>query len=107
MNPANSHNPRLLVIAGPNGAGKTTVTERGLAHEWFAGCEYINPDFIARDEFGDWNSPEARLKAAQLATQRREYYLNSGQSMAFETVFSAPYARKLKTCGKKSIAVNR
>jgi predicted ABC-type ATPase len=39
--------PRLLLVAGPNVAGKTTVTERGLAHEWFAGCEYVNPDFIA------------------------------------------------------------
>ncbi|OAI23933.1 zeta toxin family protein [Methylomonas koyamae] len=90
MKPATVTKPRLLVIAGPNGAGKTTVTERGLAHEWFAGCEYINPDFIARDEFGDWNSPDAILKAAQLATERREKYLAGGQSMAFETVFSAP-----------------
>ena len=90
MNSANEQKPRLLVIAGPNGAGKTTVTERGLAHEWFAGCQYINPDFIARDEFGDWNSPDAILKAAQLASQRREDYLANSQSMAFETVFSAP-----------------
>ena len=35
--------PRLLVVAGPNGGGKTTVTERGLAHEWFGGCEYTRP----------------------------------------------------------------
>jgi predicted ABC-type ATPase len=90
MNRANAQKPRLLVIAGPNGAGKTTVTERGLAHEWFTGCQYINPDFIARDEFGDWNAPDAILKAAQLASQRREDYLANGQSMAFETVFSAP-----------------
>ncbi|WP_404357420.1 zeta toxin family protein [Methylotuvimicrobium sp. KM1] len=90
MNPANEQKPRLLAIAGPNGAGKTTVTERGLAHEWFAGCRYINPDFIARDEFGDWNSPDAILKAAQLASQLREDCLANGQSMAFETVFSAP-----------------
>ncbi|MDO8844082.1 hypothetical protein [Methylicorpusculum sp.] len=52
MTPENGQKPRLLVIAGPNGAGKTTVTERGLAHEWFTGYAYINPDFIARDEFG-------------------------------------------------------
>lgn len=74
MSPASEQKPRLLVIAGPNGAGKTTVTERGLAYEWFAGCQYINPDFIARDEFGDWNSPDAVLKAAQLASQLREEY---------------------------------
>jgi len=40
----------LLVVAGPNGAGKTTITERGLAHEWFHDCEYVNPDAIAQDE---------------------------------------------------------
>lgn len=41
MSEVKSMKPRLLVVAGPNGAGKTTVTERGLAHEWFMGCEYI------------------------------------------------------------------
>ena len=56
--------PRVLLVAGPNGAGKTTVTERGLAHEWFDGCEYVNPDFIARDTYGDWNSATAVKQAA-------------------------------------------
>ncbi len=82
--------PRLLLVAGPNGAGKTTVTERGLAHEWFAGCEYVNPDFIARDEFGDWNSESAILQAADLASKRRELCLAEHRSLAFESVFSAP-----------------
>ena len=35
------------------------MTEAGLAHQWFAGCTYINPDNIARDEFGSWNDPVA------------------------------------------------
>jgi predicted ABC-type ATPase len=82
--------PRLLIVAGPNGAGKTTVTDAGLAHQWFAGCEYINPDLIAQRELGDWNDPKAVLKAAQLATERREACLRQGRSLAFETVFSAP-----------------
>ena len=82
--------PRVLLVAGPNGAGKTTITERGLAHEWFEGCEYINPDLIARDEFGDWNSPEAILQAAKLAQFRRDRCLESRCSLAFESVFSAP-----------------
>jgi len=43
MSDASTYRPRLLVVAGPNGAGKTTITERGLAHEWFGGCEYVNP----------------------------------------------------------------
>lgn len=80
--------PRVLLVAGPNGSGKTTITERGLAHEWFDGCEYINPDLIARDEFGDWNSPQAVLQAANLAQTRRESCLKSDTSLAFESVFS-------------------
>ena len=80
--------PRLLVVAGPNGSGKTTVTERGLAHEWFGGCTYINPDNIARDQFGDWNSPSAVLQAAQLAQQLRQECVREQRSLAFETVFS-------------------
>jgi predicted ABC-type ATPase len=95
--------PRLLVVAGPNGAGKTTVTEQGLAHTWFAGCEYVNPDLIARDEFGDWNSPDAVLKAAHEAERRRERCLAEQRSLAFETVFSAPdkpaFVRQARAAG--------
>jgi predicted ABC-type ATPase len=82
--------PRLLVVAGPNGAGKTTVTEMGLLHQWFGGCEYVNPDLIAQRELGDWNDPAAVLQAAQIAAERREACLRDGRSLAFETVFSAP-----------------
>lgn len=81
--------PRLLVVAGPNGAGKTTITERGLAHEWFGSCEYVNPDLVAQ-ELGDWNDPETVLRAAKLASERREACLREQRSLAFETVFSAP-----------------
>ncbi|MEM9703299.1 MAG: zeta toxin family protein [Planctomycetota bacterium] len=81
--------PRLLIVAGPNGSGKTTVTEQGLAHEWFDGCQYINPDVIARDQFGDWNDPDAVLAAAKHATAQREECLEERRSFAFETVFSA------------------
>jgi len=41
--------PKLLIVAGPNGSGKTSVTHKILKHEWIEGCEYINPDDIARD----------------------------------------------------------
>lgn len=81
--------PRLLVIAGPNGSGKTSLTSQILKHEWVEGCVYINPDFIALQELGDWNSPEAVLKAAQIATERREKCLENKESLIFETVFSA------------------
>lgn len=80
--------PRVLLVAGPNGAGKTTVTERGLAHEWFDGCEYVNPDFIARDTFGDWNSVTAVKQAADEAQRRRYQCIEEHRSLAFESVFS-------------------
>jgi predicted ABC-type ATPase len=80
--------PKLLVIAGPNGSGKTSVTDKLLRHEWVAGCAYINPDNIARDRFGDWNSAENVMKAAQYATQLREDCIANSQSLIFETVLS-------------------
>lgn len=81
--------PALLVIAGPNGAGKTTITARLRAERWSHGVEYLNPDDIARDRFGDWNSPQAMLEAARWTTARREDLLARGEGIAFETVFSS------------------
>jgi predicted ABC-type ATPase len=80
--------PVLLVIAGPNGAGKTTVTARLREDQWSDGVEYLNPDDIARDRFGDWNSPEATKAAADWTKDRREKLLTEGADIAFETVFS-------------------
>ncbi len=80
--------PRLIIVAGPNGSGKTSITEKVLAHAWFSGCEYINPDFIARDELGDWNNPSAVIAAAKMAQSRRYEAIQSRRSLAFETVFS-------------------
>ena len=60
--------PTLCVVAGPNGSGKTTTTIQLLNNEWAADSLYINPDNIAQEMFGDWNSPEAVLKAAEKAT---------------------------------------
>ena len=61
--------PSLIVVAGPNGSGKTTITEKLLRHEWMGGCEYINPDLIAENEFGGWNSREASISAANKAKE--------------------------------------
>lgn len=80
--------PILLVIGGPNGAGKTTVTVRLRQDRWSAGVEYLNPDDVARDRFGDWNSPTAVASAAQWTTQRREELLAQRCGIAFETVLS-------------------
>ena len=73
--------PVLLVIAGPNGAGKTTLTERLRKDRWSEGVEYLNPDEIARDRFGDWNSPAAVLEAARWTTARREELLAAGHAV--------------------------
>jgi predicted ABC-type ATPase len=82
-------NPVLLVIAGPNGAGKTTVTVKLRVDKWSDDVEYLNPDDIARDRFGDWNSPQASLAAAQWTSERRDALLREHAGIAFETVFSA------------------
>lgn len=81
--------PALLVIAGPNGAGKTTVTARLRQERWSEGVEYLNPDDVARDRFGDWNSPAAVLAAARWTEARREELLAVGAGLAFETVLSS------------------
>lgn len=64
--------PVLLVVAGPNGSRKTTVTQRLRDTHWSHGVEYLNPDDVAQERFGDWNSPEASLAAAKWTTNRRE-----------------------------------
>jgi predicted ABC-type ATPase len=81
--------PKLLIVAGPNGSGKTSVTGKILKHVWIEGCEYINPDNIAQDMFGDWNSPEAILQAARYSAERREDCIAHKRSLIFETVLSA------------------
>ena len=81
--------PTLCVVAGPNGSGKTSTTVQLLANEWSEGSLYINPDNIAQEQFGDWNSPEAVLKAAKYATDLRYKCLNEKRDFVFETVFSS------------------
>ena len=84
-----SHKPELIIIAGPNGSGKTSVTQRFLHHEWADGTLYINPDEIAKNIFGDWNSKEAIIKAANYCSDLREQCLVQKKSFVFETVMSA------------------
>lgn len=84
-----AYKPKLIVIAGPNGSGKTSLTSQILKHDWIEDCEYINPDNIAQEQFGDWNNLEAILKAAQFADELRENCIKNEQSLIFETVLSA------------------
>lgn len=81
--------PVLIIIAGPNGSGKTSITSKILQHEWVESCLYINPDNIANEKFGDWNSKEAVLDAARYSTQIREECIKKGEGLIFETVLSA------------------
>lgn len=67
----NEKNPTLCIVAGPNGSGKTSTTVQLLHNEWAENSLYINPDNIAQEQYGDWNSPVAVLKAAELATKMR------------------------------------
>jgi predicted ABC-type ATPase len=98
-----SKKPELVVIAGPNGSGKTSITEQLLQHTWTENCLYINPDIIAQNEFGGWNSPQAFLQAARKADSLREEYLRDSRSMVFETVFSVQdkveYLRRAQIAG--------
>lgn len=95
--------PVLCIVAGPNGSGKTTTTEQLLKNEWGADSFYINPDNIAKEKYGDWNSSDAVLKAAQEATRLRYECLDKGVDFVFETVFSSDekmdFLRKAKEAG--------
>ena len=95
--------PVLLVVAGPNGAGKTTVTVRLRTERWSENVEYLNPDDVARDRFGDWNSSEAVRSAAAWTTARRNELIASHRGVAFETVFSTDekveFLRRAKALG--------
>ena len=98
-----NHKPVMIVIAGPNGSGKTTVTEQILRHEWMEDAVYINPDIVAQERFGDWNSAEAVKKSIAYCEALREKSLEEGKSLIFETVLSrkdkVDYIRRAKAAG--------
>lgn len=82
------HKPVLIVIAGPNGSGKTSVTSKILHHEWMEDAVYINPDIIAQEKYGNWNSKDAVMQSVQYCEDLREKCLIEHKSLIFETVLS-------------------
>ena len=79
--------PILIIIAGPNGSGKTSITNKVLKHEWLEDCVYINPDNIAKEVFGDWNSRDAILQGANYATEIRNNCLADNKSFILKQYF--------------------
>lgn len=100
---ADKHKPVLIVIAGPNGSGKTTITSKILKHEWMEDAVYVNPDQVAQERFGDWNSKEAVMQAVEYCEKQRENCLSDRKSLIFETVLSSEdkvdYIRRAREAG--------
>lgn len=97
------HKPVLIVIAGPNGSGKTTITSKVLHHEWLEDAVYVNPDIVAQEKYGDWNSKEAIMASVKYCENLREECLKKRKSLIFETVMSADdkidFIRRAKEAG--------
>lgn len=67
------------------------------------GCEYINPDKIAEEQFSGWNDAASIRLAAEKAESLRALCLKERRDFAFETVFSVrqkvDFLREAKECG--------
>lgn len=51
--------PTITLIAGPNESGKTRLSETLISDAWIPANAYVNPDHIARELYGDWDSAES------------------------------------------------
>lgn len=88
--------PYVVVFAGPNGSGKTSlideVRKTGLAA--LGGIfpipsDFINPDQVAKDLVGEFESQEEHDRAAQnAAIKMRLNAIDNRRTFAFETVMS-------------------
>lgn len=81
--------PVLVVVAGPNGSGKTTLAKIMRARKWFRDFTYINPDQIAQEQFGGWNTPGAAEQAALRSALVLRRALQEKRNVLLETVFAS------------------
>jgi len=62
-----------------------------------------NPDIIAQEKFGDWNSKEAVMQSVQYCETLREDCIKEKKNLIFETVLSVrdkvDYIRRAKEAG--------
>ena len=59
------------------------ITTQILHHEWMENAIYINPEQIANDKFGDWNSHEAIMQSVKYCEALREECLREKKSLIF------------------------
>ncbi len=84
--PLPDRRPVVVAIAGPNGAGKTTFYNAFLRA---SGLRLVSADVLAQELDLD------AYDAARIAAELRRSLVASGESFAFETVFSDPAGEKL------------
>jgi predicted ABC-type ATPase len=94
--PAEEADRHVIVFGGPNGSGKTSlideVRETGLAtvsRVYKVPERFINPDQVAKDLVGLFNTQEERdIAAARAAVEQRRVAIEGGEAFAFESVMS-------------------
>jgi len=89
-------NLHVIIFGGPNGSGKTSlideVRQTGLAtvsRVYKVPQRFINPDQVAKELIGDFDTQEAKdLAAARAAVEQRRVAIERGEAFAFESVMS-------------------
>ena len=79
--------PKLQLLAGPNGAGKSTFARSNFP-ELVGTGRFLNADDIARS-LSPNDQAGASLRAARLALQRRQRFLDGSVSFAMETTLAS------------------
>ena len=84
--------PVAICIAGSNGAGKSTFHAHALKPR--LDFPFVNADEIAKTFLGPIDDAQS-LRAAVIASNHRNQYVQNRQSFIFETVFSDAKSEKV------------